>query len=127
MILSVKAKWFLYCPDISCSIINRSNHQKLILHHHCQQLVKWLIRTHEAEVQPPSYADAALPPSYSQCLRLQDSEPPGYHQVTLVSSLHLFPREKQSCMVGSAVGSFLCQLQTTSLQEILLLHLLSAI
>ena len=51
-----------------------------------QHLYKWVVRTREAEVLPPSYTDLAtlpspgLPPSYSQCLVLQEA-PPRYTEV----------------------------------------------
>jgi len=54
----------------------------------CKHLYKWVIRTREAEVMPPSYADATetehhqhnLPPSYSQCVILHEN-PPSYSEV----------------------------------------------
>ena len=53
-----------------------------------QHLYKWVIRTRDAEVMPPSYSDVthasltsdSLPPSYSQCITTQDS-PPTYSEV----------------------------------------------
>ena len=67
-----------------------------------QHLYKWVVRTREAEVLPPSYTDLAslpspgLPPSYSQCLVLQEA-PPRY---TEVRHLRQFYRFKQNLRRG---------------------------
>ena len=57
-----------------------------IMGNYFQHLYKWVVRTREAEVLPPSYTDLTtlpspgLPPSYSQCLVLQEA-PPRYTEV----------------------------------------------
>ena len=56
-----------------------------IMANYFQHLYKWVVRSREAEVQPPSYTEASLPapslpPSYSQCVVTQES-PPRYSEV----------------------------------------------
>ena len=70
-----------------------------------QLLYAWVTRTHTDEVSPPSYCEAAKPPSYADCMDLEIG-PPDYSQVCCL--------EQETQLFSMVSETQLCSLDQTS-------------